>query len=345
MQALLIKIIKIIVTIFCSFVILGGILMIADVPANKTNDNITVSDNNTAAVDKPKNSTGANILITLLLGVLPIYLMWFRKRKVNNKEIKKAVSQPPAQIFGMPREFVLDITNSFDNEDINVIINKFQNYLNSDTNTNESIDSKVSKIIKALLIYELSGQPLSQEIEDKIYQFMEHFNTKSDDLDFQTKELIVKGCIVRDLLEGTPNPRVQVPDMPFNLKKDEKLIYAFQIPVKEVVTKKERIAGSKGVSIRVMKGVYYHMGGSKGQTIETKVNQSLGICSVAVTNQYIYIMSAETSFRIAFNKIVSIYNNGDSVIIYRDGAKNNPLMLEYNDTWFLYNILQNATNW
>ena len=222
---------------------------------------------------------------------------------------------------------------------------KFQNYLNSDTNINESVDSKVSKIIKALLIHELSGQPLSQEIEDKIYKFMEYFNTKSVDLDFQTKELIVKGCIIRDLLEGTPNPRVQVPNMPFNLKKDEKLIYAFQIPVKEVVTKKERIAGSKGVSIRVMKGVYYHIGGSKGQTIETKVNQSLGICSVAVTNQYIYIMSPETSFRIAFNKIVSIYNNGDSVIIYRDGAKNNPLMLEYNDTWFLYNILQNATNW
>lgn len=344
MQALLIKIVKIIVTIFCSFIILGGILMIADEPVNKTNDNITVLDNNTAAIDKPKNSTGANIFIILLLGVLPIYLMWFRKRKINSNKNNTTLRQT-SLIFGMPREFVLDMTNSFDNEDINIIINKFQNYLNSDTNTNESIDSKVSKIIKALLIHELSGQPLSQEIEDKIYQFMEHFNTKSDDLDFQTKELIVKGCIVRDLLAGTPNPRVQVPDMPFNLKKDEKLIYAFQIPVKEVVTKKERIAGSRGVSIRVMKGVYYHMGGSKGQTIETKVNQSLGICSVAVTNQYLYIMSAETSFRIAFNKIVSIYNNGDNVIIYRDGAKNNPLMLEYNDTWFLYNILQNATNW
>lgn len=344
MQALIIKIVKIIVTIFCSFIILGGILMIADEPVNKTNDNITVLDNNTAAIDKPKNSTGANIFIILLLGVLPIYLMWFRKRKINSNKNNTTLRQT-SLIFGMPREFVLDMTNSFDNEDINIIINKFQNYLNSDTNTNESIDSKVSKIIKALLIHELSGQPLSQEIEDKIYQFMEHFNTKSDDLDFQTKELIVKGCIVRDLLAGTPNPRVQVPDMPFNLKKDEKLIYAFQIPVKEVVTKKERIAGSRGVSIRVMKGVYYHMGGSKGQTIETKVNQSLGICSVAVTNQYLYIMSAETSFRIAFNKIVSIYNNGDNVIIYRDGAKNNPLMLEYNDTWFLYNILQNATNW
>ena len=344
MQALLIKIVKIIVTIFCSFIILGGILMIADEPVNKTNDNITVLDNNTAAIDKPKNSTGANIFIILLLGVLPIYLMWFRKRKINSNKNNTTLRQS-SLIFGMPREFVLDMTNSFDNEDINIIINKFQNYLNSDTNTNESIDSKVSKIIKALLIHELSGQPLSQEIEDKIYQFMEHFNTKSDDLDFQTKELIVKGCIVRDLLAGTPNPRVQVPDMPFNLKKDEKLIYAFQIPVKEVVTKKERIAGSRGVSIRVMKGVYYHMGGSKGQTIETKVNQSLGICSVAVTNQYLYIMSAETSFRIAFNKIVSIYNNGDNVIIYRDGAKNNPLMLEYNDTWFLCNILQNATNW
>lgn len=344
MQALLIKIVKIIVTIFCSFIILGGILMIADEPVNKTNDNITVLDNNTAAIDKPKNSTGANIFIILLLGVLPIYLMWFRKRKINSNKNNTTLRQT-SLIFGMPREFVLDMTNSFDNEDINIIINKFQNYLNSDTNTNESIDSKVSKIIKALLIHELSGQPLSQEIEDKIYQFMEHFNTKSDDLDFQTKELIVKGCIVRDLLAGTPNPRVQVPDMPFNLKKDEKLIYAFQIPVKEVVTKKERIAGSRGVSIRVMKGVYYYMGGSKGQTIETKVNQSLGICSVAVTNQYLYIMSAETSFRIAFNKIVSIYNNGDNVIIYRDGAKNNPLMLEYNDTWFLYNILQNATNW
>lgn len=93
MQALLIKIIKIIVTIFCSFVILGGILIIADVPANKTNDNITVSDNNTAAVDKPKNSTGTNIVITLLLGVLPIYLMWFRKRKVNINTVKLSSTQ------------------------------------------------------------------------------------------------------------------------------------------------------------------------------------------------------------------------------------------------------------
>lgn len=44
MQALLIKVVKIIVTIFCSLIILGGILIIADVPANKTNDNVTVSD-------------------------------------------------------------------------------------------------------------------------------------------------------------------------------------------------------------------------------------------------------------------------------------------------------------
>lgn len=89
MQALLIKIVKIIVTIFCSFIILGGILMIADEPVNKTNDNITVLDNNTAAIDKPKNSTGANIFIILLLGVLPIYLMWFRKRKINTVNASK----------------------------------------------------------------------------------------------------------------------------------------------------------------------------------------------------------------------------------------------------------------
>lgn len=56
MQALLIKVVKIIVTIFCSLIILGGILIIADVPANKTNDNVTVSDNNATAVDNKKTA-------------------------------------------------------------------------------------------------------------------------------------------------------------------------------------------------------------------------------------------------------------------------------------------------
>jgi hypothetical protein len=55
----------------------------------------------------------------------------------------------------------------------------------------------------------------------------------------------------------------------FNFQKSEQVVWVFEeVDYLEDKTRRQYVGGSRGVSVRVMKGVYYHIGGFKGHAID-----------------------------------------------------------------------------
>lgn len=192
----------------------------------------------------------------------------------------------------------------------------------------------------------LEDDTLTEEEEEQLAGFLELMDLHGDELPQDARTYMIKAALIRDLLDGKVQPRAQVPDMPFNLMKKETLVWAYpSITAYEHKTQTEYVAGSRGTSIRIAKGVYWRVGVVKGRRVQREVQERLGSGPLAVTSRHIYYHAGNDSFRIKHDKIVSIIPTSESVIVNRDGARNKPLELMTDDPWFLTNIMSNARNW
>lgn len=130
--------------------------------------------------------------------------------------------------------------------------------------------------------------------------------------------------------------------LPFKFLKSEHLIYVFpDVGYAEQRVKREIVGRSAGTSVRVMKGVYLRAGGSRGTPVERDEIVHRGVGIMAVTNKHIYY-NGERSFRIRFDKIVSVQFMPDAVEVTRDRAS---ALAEYfivgsDDNYFAYELLQ-----
>ena len=90
-----------------------------------------------------------------------------------------------------------------------------------------------------------------------------------------------------------------------------------------------------------MKGVYYRTGGFKGTPVETTSMQKVGIGMVCLTTKNIYFSSPEKSFKIPYDKIISVNSYSNGIDLQKDGAREKPFFLEGVDSWFCYNVIAN----
>ena len=110
-------------------------------------------------------------------------------------------------------------------------------------------------------------------------------------------------------------------------------------------TRRETVGRSKGVSVRVAKGVYFRAGASKGRSVEITETINHGEGVMAVTNRHIYYLGdTGKSMRIRHDKVITIEPFEDGVEVQRDAASAKPQKFVTGDGWFTYNLLQNATN-
>lgn len=126
---------------------------------------------------------------------------------------------------------------------------------------------------------------------------------------------VVQSRIIQDILQGNPIKQVitVAGDFPFMLAKNETLIWLYRnVTLHEQKTKREYVGRSRGLNIRVAKGVYYRTGGFKGSPIETNYMQKIGVGSVCFTDKNLYFSSMEKSLKVPYEKIISIesYSNG-----------------------------------
>lgn len=159
-------------------------------------------------------------------------------------------------------------------------------------------------------------------------------------------DLMEKGRIMRLVAENRPEEYDG--HAPFNLQKSETLLYVFDYVEYHIEKTKTRyVGGSQGVSLRVAKGVYYHLGKHKGRreqdtTVEHEDDGVLGL-----TTKHIYFAGEKRGLRIPYRKIVSLTTDSDSVQIHREGASAKPQIFVHGDPnagWFISNIASHCSD-
>lgn len=108
-------------------------------------------------------------------------------------------------------------------------------------------------------------------------------------------------------------------------------------------TRRQYTGGSQGVSISVMKDVYYRVGAFKGHAVEHTERIHIDTGWVVATNKNIYFAGPRKSVRLPYTKIISFEPFSDGIGIIRDTATAKPQIFVTGDGWFTYNLVTNLS--
>ena len=193
----------------------------------------------------------------------------------------------------------------------------------------------------------LEDDVLSKAEENALVAFKDHFSLPTNILDKNgAYTRVVKAAILRDILDGNIPQRVQIEGMlPFNFQKGEALVWLFQnVPYYEPRTRTRYSGEYSGVSLKIAKGVYYRMGGFRGNPVVTTQTVLVDSGILGITNKHIYFAGKTKSFRIRYDKIVSFIPYSDGIAIQRDATSAKPQIFVTGDGWFTYNLITNLAH-
>jgi hypothetical protein len=210
-------------------------------------------------------------------------------------------------------------------------------------------DSEKPKLLslgfdKAVEVF-LEDGIFSEEEEEKVTKFLSNYKLEQDVLDLNgSLQKIVKSKVLREVLNGRiPEKALNIDGtLPFIMQKDEVLIWAFQnVSYYELKTRTSFVGSSQGVSFKVAKGVYYRVGAFKGNPVKTEQTEYVAKGLIAYTNQNIYFVSTNKTFKIPFKKIISVQPYDDGIGVQKDGISSKPQTFKGIDGWFSYNLITN----
>ena len=153
---------------------------------------------------------------------------------------------------------------------------------------------------------------------------------------------IAKAAVLRDVLEGIVPERVKVEGIGVNLQKSEKIVWVFQGTEYQTLKAYTSYSGvSHGLSIRVMKGVYYRPSVFKSTPSEHSQVVSGGKGPLVLTNKNLYFLGQLKAIRIPYGKVVAFQPYSDGIGLQRDAASAKPEVFKTGDGWFTYNLVTN----
>lgn len=185
---------------------------------------------------------------------------------------------------------------------------------------------------------------IDEEEERRLMSVKNGFEFTEEDLDKTgAYSRLVKASVIRDVLGGILPERLQLNEpLPINLQKGEKVVWVFgDCDYLEDKTKRTYQGGSRGTSIRVMKGVYYRVGAFKGSAVYSTERVLVDRGAVYITNKHIYFSGPAKSLRVPYPKIVSFLPFDDGVGVVRDAQTAKPQIFKTGDGWFTYNLVTN----
>lgn len=193
----------------------------------------------------------------------------------------------------------------------------------------------------------LDDGTLSDDEEKILKEFQDKLELTQNDL--EEKDLLSKtfrASILRQLINGEElTNRLNIKgNLPFKFQKNENLIWLFQnVELFEQRIKTTYKGGSQGVSLRIVKGVYYRTSSFKGHPVKTMNIVPIANGMVALTNKHIYFSSGLKNFRINYDKIITIDPYSDGIGITKDGVSSKPQVFKNVDGWFCYNFIKNIS--
>jgi hypothetical protein len=180
---------------------------------------------------------------------------------------------------------------------------------------------------------------LSEEDDHRIAGLCSAFSIAANDLG-PAGIRFAKAEILQRLNQKQLPSKIQIDNMPINLDHNESAIWLFNhVNYYTTRSRTRYVGGSSGVSVRVMKGVYYRVGAFHGHPIKTQYlsNEGRGVFVIASRN--VYFWSPRRAAKIPAKKIISIVPYSDGLQIMRGGANPAPQIFKLDDPAFAADVI------
>jgi len=193
----------------------------------------------------------------------------------------------------------------------------------------------------------LSDNLLTKEEENRLTDLAEFFGADTRMLSKRPAFIkLVKAAVIRDLCEGKLPTQVEISgNIPLAIQKGEQVIWIFNgVKYYESKTRTHYVGSSQGVSVRLMKGVYYRVGGFRGEPVQTTSMVHIDTGSLIVTNKHLAFIGPQKSIRLKHDKIISHTPYSNGIGVCRDATAAKPQVFITDDGWFTYNVIVNAAH-
>ncbi len=184
---------------------------------------------------------------------------------------------------------------------------------------------------------------ISASDSDRIKQVASVFDVSLESCG-STKLVIDKSYIIRTLDEGSLPKITVVGNNAIHLQKGESVIWNFSAAsLYEFKKHVKYVGGSRGISMRVARGIYYHIGTHRSRRVELEKLELVAKGEFAVCSKNVYFLSTQRTIRVALNKIVSVNLYSDGIEIFKDSVNGRPFIIRIADPHFATNILSRLT--
>lgn len=158
----------------------------------------------------------------------------------------------------------------------------------------------------------------------------------------ETLARIGQAVVLKDLQKGLfPHIALTVPVI---LGKGERTIWVYDnVSMYQEKILREYVGGSRGVSIRIFKGVSYRIGSFKGRPVEKSNMEHIGTGTLIITNKHFFFHCATTTIKIPFSKLIGVIPYSDGIEIHTE-TKVKRAVFQGFDAWFIMNVLNQVNN-
>lgn len=229
--------------------------------------------------------------------------------------------------------------------DFYTIDTQIKNTIKENSIAEEALQNIYVQALDQAILHYLDDGLISVDESRTVARFQQYTGLPQQVLNAnKSLEKVVQAGIIQQVMNGVvPTPAITIQGgLPFLLQKNEKIIWIFRnVAYYQQKTRREMRGRTQGMSFRVMKGVYYRVGGFKGTPIETTHNEYIDTGVVGLTDKHLYFSSSRKSFKLPYSKIIDIQSYSDGIGLQKEGATAQPLTLKGVDSWFVYNLITN----
>jgi hypothetical protein len=180
---------------------------------------------------------------------------------------------------------------------------------------------------------------LSEERESRVSQLQKALGLEQSEVG-EAAVRLVKAATLRDVSKGMIRSHIDVPETPLVLRNNETILWLTNnVELHEIKTRTQYVGGGQGLSFRVARGVYYRVGGGRGQPIQSQSVEMQDRGSLIVTNQNIYFCGPLKSLRLPIKKLVTVQGYSDGISVVRESANPRPIVFKLDDPWFVGNLI------
>lgn len=175
----------------------------------------------------------------------------------------------------------------------------------------------------------------------KVRVYKTIFELQQNDLNQRGSfDRLLQSLTLQDLKNGQTPSYMDASSVPVVLGKAEYVVWADKkVMLYQRKSKREYAGRSNGISVRICKGVYYRLGGYKGEPIDHQYYEKIGEGILLYTNKNLIFYSTTKSVKIPYKKIVSITPYSDGFKVHKDGVSALPAVFVNVNSWFLMNLL------